>query len=148
VELGGDHRILNEQLERDDFEGVLMCRFKNDRAGSTGLLDLEPACRTDTPAIARLEAGKAKLRHRCAEVVAKSLGRVQKCPVDDAADSMDTVVFGAGLATACAIEAGHRLAPACVERLAENVLAAVSDRFDGRHTSIVEPENSTADSTD
>jgi hypothetical protein len=73
------------------------------------------------------------LRHGGAEVVAQDLGRLEEGRVDDAADGMDAVVLGAGLAAAGAIKAGHGLAAANVEGLAENVFAAVSDGFDGGH---------------
>jgi hypothetical protein len=43
------------------------------------------------------------------------------------------MVVWAGLAAAGAIEAGHGLAAADVERLAEDVLAAVFDGFDAGH---------------
>jgi hypothetical protein len=133
VELAGDDRVLNEELEWDDFESVFVGGFENDGAGGSSLLDLEPAGRADAPAVAGFEAGKTKLRHRSAEVVAESLGGFEKRNVDYAADGVDAVIVGAGLAATGAVEAGHGLAAADVEGLAEDVLAAVFDGFDFGH---------------
>jgi hypothetical protein len=136
VELGRDDRVLNQELERDDPEGVLVGGFKDDGAGGSGLLDLQPAAGTDAPVIAGFKAGKTKLRHRGAEIVAESLGGLEERSIDDAADCVDAVVVGAGLAAAGAVEAGHRLATADIKRLAEDILAAVLDGFDARHKTL------------
>jgi hypothetical protein len=133
VELAGDDRVLDEELEWNDFEGVFVGGFEDDGTGGSSLLDLEPAGCADTPAVAGFEAGKTKLRHRSAEIVAESLGGFEKRSVDDAADGVDAVIVRTGLATTGAVEAGHRLATADVEGLAEDVLAAVFDGFDFRH---------------
>ena len=93
----------------------------------------EPAGGADAPAVAGFEAGEAILRHGGAEVVAESFGGFEEGGVDDAADGVDAVVVGAGLAAAGAVEAGHGLAAADVEGLAEDVFAAVFDGFDGGH---------------
>ena len=78
MKLAGDNRILNKQLEWHDFEGVLVSGFEDNWAGGTSLLDRKPAGGTDAPAVAGFEAGKAKLRHGCAEIVAKRLGGGQE----------------------------------------------------------------------
>ena len=133
VELAGDDRVLDQELEGNDFEGVLVGGFEDDGAGCSGLLDLQPAGGADTPAVARFEAFKAKLRHGGAEVVAEGLGGFEEGRVDDAADGVDAVVVRAGLAAAGAVEAGHGLAAADVEGLAEDIFAAVFDGFYGGH---------------
>jgi hypothetical protein len=133
MELVGDDSVLDEKLEGDNLESVLMGGFEDDRAGRSGLLDLEPAGGTDAPAIARPEAGKTELGHGGAEVVAQRLGGCEERCVDDAADGVDAVVFRACLAAARAVKARHGLTAADVERLAEDVFAAVLDRFYGGH---------------
>jgi hypothetical protein len=133
VKLAGDHRVLDKKLEGNDFECVLVSGFEDDRAGGTSLLDLEPTGGTDAPAVAGFEAGKAKLRHGCAEIVADRLGGFEEGSIDDAADGVDAEVFGAGLAAAGAVEAGHRLTATDIKRLAEDVLATVLDWFDVGH---------------
>ncbi len=133
VKLAGDHRVLDEKLEGDDLEGVLVGGFEDDRAGSTGLLDLQPSGSTDAPAVAGFETGKAKLRHGRAEVVAKSLGGFKEGRIDDTADGVDTVVVGAGLTAAGAVEAGHRLTAADIQGLAKDVFPAIFDGFYGGH---------------
>jgi hypothetical protein len=124
---------LDQKLKRNDLEGVLVSGFEDDGAGSSGALDLEPTSGTDAPTVAGFEAGEAKLRHGGAEVVSQSLGGRKEWSVDDAADGVDAVVVWAGLAAAGAVEAGHGLAAADVERLAEDVFAAVFDGFYGGH---------------
>jgi hypothetical protein len=133
MELAGNDSVLNEELEGNDLEGVLVGGFENDGAGGTGLLDLKPAGGADTPAISGFEAGKSELWHGGAEVVAKSLGGFEERRVDDAADRVDSMVVGTGLAAARAIEAGHGLAAADIQGLAEDVFATIFDRFYGGH---------------
>ena len=133
MELAGDDGVLNQKLEGNNFESVFVGGFENDRAGSSGFLDLEPSGSTDAPAIAGFEAGEAELRHGSAEVVAEGLGGRKEWSVDDAADGVYTMIVGAGLAAASAVEAGHGLAAADVEGLAENVFAAIFDGFYGGH---------------
>jgi hypothetical protein len=133
VKLGGDNRVLNEELEGNDFEGVLVSGFEDDGAGRAGLLDLKPAGCADTPAVAGFEAGESVLRHWGAEVVAEGFGGFEEGRVDDTADGVDAVVIGASFAAAGAVEAGHGLAAADVEWLAEDVFATVFDGFYGGH---------------
>ena len=108
VKLRGDYSELDEELEWDDLEGVLVCGFEDDGAGCSGLLDLQPTGGTDAPAVAGFKAGEAVLGHGGGEIVAESLGGGEEGRVDDAADGVDAEVFGAGLAAAGAVEAGHR----------------------------------------
>jgi hypothetical protein len=139
VKLAGDDSVLDQKLERNDPEGVFVGGFEDDRAGGSSLLDLQPAGCTDAPAVSGFEAGEAELGHGSAEVVAEGFGGRKERSIDDAADGVDAVVVGAGLATAGAVEAGHGLATADVEGLAKNVSAAVFDGFDGGHRFIVSP---------
>src|ERR1700737_2780221 len=124
MELAGDDRELDEQFERNDLEGVLVGGFEDHGAGCPCFLNLEPAGGADAPPVAGLQAGESVLRHGGGEVVAEGFGGGEEGGVDDAADGVDSVVFRAGVATAVAVEAGHRVAAAGVERLAEDVLAA------------------------
>jgi hypothetical protein len=133
VELVGNDRVLDQKLEGDDLEGILVRSLEDNRAGGSGLLDLQPARGTDAPAIAGFEAGETELGHGRAEVVAQGLGGGEKRSIDDTADGMDAMILGAGFATACAVETGHRFATADVERLAEDVLSAILDGLDSGH---------------
>jgi hypothetical protein len=133
VELAGDDGVLDQKFERNNPEGVFVGGFEDDGAGGSGLSDLQPAGGTDAPAVTGLETGETKLRHGGAEVVPESFGSFEEALVDDAADGVNAVVFRAGFAAASAIEAGHGLAAAGVERLAQNVFAAVFGGFDGGH---------------
>jgi hypothetical protein len=139
VELAGDDSVLDKQLEGNDLEGVLVSGFEDDGACGASLLNLKPAGGADTPAISRLEASEAELRHGGAEVVAEGLRGFEEWLVYDAADGVNSVIIGAGLAATSAVEAGHGLTAADVEGLAKDVLAAIFDRFDGGHESSIPP---------
>ena len=133
MKLAGDDGVLDEELEGDDLEGVLVGGFEDDGAGCSGLLDLQPAGGADAPAVAGFEAGEAVLGHGGGEIVAEGFGGGEEGRIDDAADGVDAVVVGAGLAAAGAVEAGHRGAAAGVEGLAEDVFAAGFEGFGGGH---------------
>jgi hypothetical protein len=133
VELAGDDGVLDEELEGNDLEGVLVSGFEDDGAGSASLLNLKPAGGADTPAVSGFEASEAELRHGGAEVVAEGFRGFEEGRIYDAADRVDSVIVGAGFATAGAVEAGHRLTTTDVEGLAENVFATVFDGLDGGH---------------
>jgi hypothetical protein len=148
MELIGDDCVLDQKLEGNDLEGVFVGGFEDDRAGGSGTLDIEPAGGANTPPVAGFEAGETVLRHGGTEVVAKSLGRFKEWSVDDAADGVDAMVFGARLATACAVETRHGLAAADFERLAQDVFAAVFDGFDSGHRFYCRSRRTTADFAD
>jgi hypothetical protein len=133
VELAGYDGVLDQKLERNDFESVFVGGFEDDRASGSGTLDVEPAGGADTPAVAGFEAGETELGHGGAEIVSEGFGGFEKGRVDDAADGVNAMVFGACLATAGAVKARHGFAAADIEGLAEDVFAAVLDGFDGGH---------------
>ena len=133
VKLAGNDGVLDEQIKRDDPEGVLVGGFEDDRAGGSSLLNLQPPGGTDAPAVTWLETSEPKLGHGGAEVVAEGLGGFEEGSVDDTADGVDAEVFGAGLAAAGAVKAGHGLAAADFERLAEDVFAAILGGFGRGH---------------
>jgi len=113
----GNDGVLDQDLERDDGQGGFVGGFKEDRAGSSGSLYLEPSCGADTPAIAGPESGKAELRPGGAEIVALLTGDTEKVFTDNTADGVDTEVVWPCFAAACAVETGHRLAAADLKRL-------------------------------
>jgi hypothetical protein len=133
MKLAGDDSVLDQQLEGNDLEGVLVGGFEDDGACGASLLDLKPAGGADTPAISRFEAGKSELRHGSAEVVAEGFRGFEEGLVYDAADGVNSVIVGAGLAAAGAVEAGHGLTAADVEGLTEDVLATIFDGFYAGH---------------
>jgi hypothetical protein len=133
VKLVGDYGVLYQKFEGDDLEGSLVGGFEDDGAGGSSLLDLEPAGGADAPAVAGLETSEAVLGHGRAEVVPEGLGGGEEWCVDEAADSVDAEVVGAGFAAASAVEAGHGFAAARIERLAEDVFTAGFDGFCRRH---------------
>jgi hypothetical protein len=116
---------LDEKFKGNDAEGVLVGSFEDNRAGCSGLLDLEPTGGTDAPSVAGLESGESVLRHRGGEIVAEGFGGGEEWSVDDAADGVDAEVVGAGVATAVAVEAGHGLASTGGQGLAKDVAGGV-----------------------
>ena len=121
MELRGDDGVLEQDIEGDDLQGVLMGGFEDDLAGGSGLLDLQPASGADAPTVAGLEAGKAPVRVRGAEIIAEGLRGGEEGRIDDAADGVLAAVFRAGVAAAVAVEAGEGLGAAGFERKAEDV---------------------------
>src|SRR5437763_13509589 len=109
VKLVGDDRVLDQKLERNDLESILMRGLENDRAGGAGLLHLEPAGGTDAPAVAGFQAREAELGHGGAEIISERLRGREERRVDNAADSVDAVVFNAGLTAARAVKTCHGL---------------------------------------
>src|SRR5665213_3608711 len=107
VELVWNDGVLDQQFEWDNFKSVLMRRFEDDGAGRSRLLHLEPASSADAPAIPRLEAAEAILRHRRRKIVAQRFAGSQKAFVYDAADGVYSKIGRAGVAAAVAEEAGH-----------------------------------------
>ena len=71
MESGGDDGVLDEEVEGDDFEGVLMGGLEENGAGSSGLLDREPSGGADAPAVSGFEAGESILGHGGGKVVAE-----------------------------------------------------------------------------
>src|ERR1700744_6074002 len=84
----GDDCELEQDLEGHDLQRGFVRRFEDNRACGSGLLYLQPACCTDTPAVARLEAGKAVLWHWRRKVVAQLRRDGQELLRDDAAHGM------------------------------------------------------------
>jgi hypothetical protein len=133
VKLRGNYSELDQEFEGDDLESVLVGGFEDDGAGCSGLLDLQPTGGADAPAVSWFEAGEAVLGHGGGEIVAESFAGGEKGRVDDAADGVDTVVFGTSLAATGPVEAGHGGAAAGVEGLAEDVFTAGVVGFGGGH---------------
>lgn len=87
--------ILNQQFERHDLQGLLMCRLKNDRAASPRSLNLKPPRRANAPSVPRLEPFKTKLWPGRRQIVAKLLGDLKKSLIDYAADRVNAQIIGA-----------------------------------------------------
>jgi hypothetical protein len=68
-----DHGVANENLKRNDCQGSLVCRLKDDGTRCARLLNLKPSRRADAPTVAGFEASEFVLRHGGAEIVPKEL---------------------------------------------------------------------------
>jgi hypothetical protein len=124
VELVGNHSVLDKQLEWYDLQRRLVGSFQNYRTGGSGLLHLEPTSGADAPSVTGLETRETVLRHGGREVIAEGLRGVEEDSIDDAANGVDAEVVRACFAAAGSIEAGHGVAAASGEGLAEDVVAA------------------------
>src|ERR1043165_9477906 len=99
--------VLLEVFERHDVEGDGVRGLEHDLGRSAGIERLLPAAGAQAPAIARLEAGKAVLRHGSREVVALGLGEGEELGGHDHTDRMQADILAAGVAATVTIEAGH-----------------------------------------
>jgi hypothetical protein len=70
--------VVFQYLGIDVAEDGLAGGFEDDGRGDLGLQGFDPARETDTPPIARLQAGKAHLGAGCREIVALGLAVFQK----------------------------------------------------------------------
>ena len=78
--------------------GGAYVRSPQDHAGrATRLQRLLPARRTQAPAVAGPQAGKAELRHRCRKIIAPGLGKLEKLGSHDGADRVAADVFSSVL---------------------------------------------------
>ncbi len=137
MELVGDDGVLDQEFEGDDPEGVLVGGFEDDGAGGSGLEDLQPACGADAPAISGFEAGEAVLGHGGGEVVAEAFGGGEEVVGDDTADGVYAEIVSTGVAAAITVEAGHGIAAAGGEGLAEDVFGGGLLGFGGGHGWVV-----------
>lgn len=95
---------------------------QDDRGRDTGFAGLLPPGRADTPAIARLQAGKVEFGARGREIVPNLAGKGKKCLRDFGADRVGTGVLGAGAAAAIAVESRARGFATRFEGRPENIL--------------------------
>src|SRR6185503_4423304 len=101
--------VLLQVIERNDLQGHRMGGLEHHLGGAAGIERLLPARRAQAPAVARLEAGEAVLRHRRREVVAPGFREGEELRRHDDANRVQAHVLAAGVATGIAIEAGQRL---------------------------------------
>lgn len=130
----GNDSVLQKNIERHDFQRVLMCRLKNYGARRARLLYLQPSRRTDTPAVAWLQSGKSILGHWSGEIIAQMSRHCEKFLSHDTADCVHAKVFRARTATTVSVEAGHWLAAACFEGLAQHIL--LNRRLSAGHSAL------------
>ena len=98
--------VFFQQRQGNMFEGGLVGGGQDHDGCGPGLVGFLPAQRAQTPAVAGLESGKAKLRAGRAQVVALCLGEGQKFFGDLGTYGMQADIFPAGIAAAIPIKAG------------------------------------------
>ena len=98
-----------------------MGRTKIDRRRNAMLLGLGPAAGTKTPAIARYESRKTKLRPRRHEIVAPCPRKFEKLFGEHGTHRVRPPILVAGIATPIAEKACHRIVAARLQRLIEYV---------------------------
>src|SRR5271169_2384953 len=90
---GEVHREPLEIGERAIVQGAFV-RSPQDHAGRLARLErFLPARRTQAPAVAGPEAGKAEFWHRCRQIIAAGFRKLEKLSSHDRADGMTTDVF-------------------------------------------------------
>jgi hypothetical protein len=97
--------------------------FENDRRGNARLERFDPARSTEAPAVSRLQANEAKVRHWSRQVVARLLGELEKLGRNPGAYGMDPDVVGPGLTTPAAVETRERFARAFLKVGSKDVLS-------------------------
>ncbi len=112
------------------FERALMSGLEHHWRRNAGLGSLTPSTRTDTPSIARLEAGEAKLGARRHEVIAMINGEIQKHVGHHRAHSVTTKILSAGMTAAVAEKAREGVKATGLELATEDVFG-----LRGRHAS-------------
>jgi len=85
-----------------------MCSRQHELRRNACLQRFDPSCRAQTPPIARLQAGKAKLRVWRREIVAPGDTEIQKFAGHSDTNDVRTDVFIARVAAAVAIKACSR----------------------------------------
>ena len=98
--------VFFQQRQGNMFEGGLVGGGQYHDGRGPGLIGFFPAQRTQTPTVSGLESGKAKLRARCAQVVALCLGEGQKFFGNLGTHGMQADIFPAGIAAAVSIKTG------------------------------------------
>jgi len=115
---GEVHREPLEIGERAVVEGAFVCS-PQDHAGR--LVRLErflPAFRTQAPAVAGPQAGKAELWHRRRKIIAAGFGKLEELSSHDGADGMTTDVFSTRIAASVSEEPRQGLHRAVFESVA------------------------------
>jgi tRNA-(ms[2]io[6]A)-hydroxylase len=110
-----------KQLPGHDCQRLLVRRLEHDRRCLASLGRLQPAGGTETPAVADHKPGKAPLRPRCDQVVARRHGELEKLRRHHSADGVHAHIVGPGAAAAVSEEAGQRFAGAANQLPAEHV---------------------------
>ena len=80
-----------------------------------------PAFRTQAPAVAGPQAGKAELWHRRRKIIAAGLGKLEELSSHDGADGMTTNVFSTRIAASVSEEPRQGLHRAVFESVAQDI---------------------------
>src|SRR5580692_11748391 len=107
--LGLRYGVGDQVAQLHPLEGGGMGGLEHDGRCHPRLEGLLPARCAQAPLVARLEPVEAELGMRGREVVADGGGEGQEVRRDPGADGVHAQVFGAGVATAVAVEAGQRV---------------------------------------
>jgi hypothetical protein len=115
---GEVHREPLQIGERAVVEGAFV-RSPQNHAGRLARLErFLPARRTQAPAVAGPQAGKAKLWHRRRKIIATGFGKLEELSSHDSADGMTADVFSTRVAAAVSEEPRHGLRRAVFESVA------------------------------
>ena len=119
--LGEVHCETLEIGERAVVEGAFVSSPQDHAGRAARLQRFAPAGRTQAPAVAGPQAGKAELGHRRRKIVAAGFGKLEKRVGHDHADRVAADVFSTGIAAAVTKEPCLGLHRADVEPVAEDI---------------------------
>jgi hypothetical protein len=115
---GEVHREPLQINERAGVEGAFVRSPQNHTGRLARLERLLPARRTQAPAVAGSQAGKAKLWHRRRKVIAAGFGKLEELSGHDGADGMTADVFLTRIAATVSKEPRNGLHRAVFESVA------------------------------
>lgn len=108
-------------FEVDEFEGVNVGGFEDDRRSLSRLKGFCPAGNAEAPVITRIQAGKIVFRDRRGEVIAPLTAESEKSFCHHRANCVQTPVIWPGPAKAIAIKSGDRAVAAGLKWGSEDV---------------------------
>src|SRR5437660_4670673 len=126
---GEVHRKAFEIGERAVVERAFVRSAQHHVGGLARLERFLPTRRAQAPAVARLEAGKAELRHRRRKIIAAGFGKGEEIGGHDDTNRVAADVLARRVAAAVAKEARHWFYRADFEPLAEHVAGGVAPTF-------------------
>src|SRR6516164_6592119 len=102
-------------------EGAFVSSPQDNAGRATRLQCFTPARRTQTPAVAGPQAGKAELWHRRRKIIAAGFGKLEELRSHDGADGMTPDVFSTRIAASVSEEPRHGLHRTVFESVAQDI---------------------------
>ena len=117
----GLHRMGLQVAQQRHVQRAFVCGFQHDLWREAGAAGLFPAAGAQAPAVAGVQAGKAKLGPRGGQIVADAAAEGQKLVRQHGADRVQAVILRVGVAAAIALPTRERIGRAQRQRPTKNV---------------------------